>query len=287
MITDFETNFLYLSDRLEHNYNDFFNLLVPLLRDMDIKYDFLLSTKDIWARDYMPIQVSEKQFVQFKYVPDYLYEKNLQHTITDPKPILSNIKIDPDFRYDIKLDGGNVVKWKNKAIITETIYAENPEINKDKLGIKIKDCLGLDDLIIIPPEPDDYSGHADGMVRFLDEKNILVNDYYGFDVEFRKKLKNVFRKHKLHPVTFPYYPQDIKNELDDYTALGCYINFMHIGNKIILPEFGISQDRKAIQKAKKILNEYWKGIVIETVNCHKIAWEGGVLNCVGWGVKKK
>ena len=133
MITDFETNFLYLSDRLEHNYNDFFNLLVPLLRDMDIKYDFLLSTKDIWARDYMPIQVSEKQFVQFKYVPDYLYEKNLQHTITDPKPILSNIKIDPDFRYDIKLDGGNVVKWKNKAIITETIYAENPEINKDSL----------------------------------------------------------------------------------------------------------------------------------------------------------
>ena len=30
------------------------------------------GTQDIWCRDYMPIQVAEDRFVQFRYAPDYL-----------------------------------------------------------------------------------------------------------------------------------------------------------------------------------------------------------------------
>ena len=97
MITDPETNFLYLSGKLEQDYNDFYNHLILLLVDLDIKHGILPNTNDIWARDYLPIQVSEDNFVQFKYDPGYLYEKNLKHTITDPKPVLKEISIIPEY----------------------------------------------------------------------------------------------------------------------------------------------------------------------------------------------
>ncbi len=41
MITDTETNLLYLSNKLEQDYYEFYIRLIPLLDKLDIKYDFL------------------------------------------------------------------------------------------------------------------------------------------------------------------------------------------------------------------------------------------------------
>ncbi len=287
MIIDAETNFLYLSDRLEQDYNGFYTRLIDLLDRMDIKYEFLRHTRDIWARDYMPVQIAEDRFVQFKFDPGYIYEKGLEHTITDPIPVLDHINIEPEFKYDIKLDGGNIVKLKNKAIVTEVIYDENNTIDKKELVRKMQHYLDLEELIVIPPEPEDYTGHSDGMVRFLNENTVILNDYYGDDENLKRKLRNSFRRHNLTPITFPYYPKDVKNELDDFTALGCYINYLQIGGKIILPTFNIPEDKQAINKSKQILRDHLKVSAIETINCHDISWNGGVLNCLGWTILLK
>jgi hypothetical protein len=74
MITDSQTNFLYLSDVLPNKYPDFYKRIEKLLHSCNINFDLLPKTKDVWAVDYMPIQVNEKRFVQFRYEPDYLRE---------------------------------------------------------------------------------------------------------------------------------------------------------------------------------------------------------------------
>lgn len=43
-----------------------------ILNSFGIKPEFLPETKDIWVRDFMPIQVRAGKFIEYRYDPDYL-----------------------------------------------------------------------------------------------------------------------------------------------------------------------------------------------------------------------
>ncbi len=75
MITDSQTNFLYLADTLPKNYHSFFQQFEKALNDCSIKFELLPQTKDVWAVDYMPIQIDINKFVRFVYNPSYLQSK--------------------------------------------------------------------------------------------------------------------------------------------------------------------------------------------------------------------
>lgn len=70
MIADWDTNHLFLSDRLENE----FPALVASLRSVltGVTIDNIPGTSDIWCRDYMPVQIDGDRFCQFRYNPDYL-----------------------------------------------------------------------------------------------------------------------------------------------------------------------------------------------------------------------
>jgi hypothetical protein len=63
MITDKETNFLYLADMLPKNYPIFFENFEKVLNSCNIPFSLIPDTKDIWAVDYMPIQIETGKFV--------------------------------------------------------------------------------------------------------------------------------------------------------------------------------------------------------------------------------
>ncbi|MBK9357023.1 MAG: peptidylarginine deiminase-like protein [Bacteroidales bacterium] len=62
MITDAETNFVYFSGLLKEKpkYQDFNNRLMDVLKKHSISYSYLPGTRDIWCRDYMPVQVERE-----------------------------------------------------------------------------------------------------------------------------------------------------------------------------------------------------------------------------------
>jgi hypothetical protein len=72
MIADHETNVVYVADTLERRFPTVHDGLKLILEQYGIPFRIIPGTRDIWCRDYMPIQVSENRFVQFKYAPDYL-----------------------------------------------------------------------------------------------------------------------------------------------------------------------------------------------------------------------
>jgi len=55
MITDRQTNFLYLADTLPKKYSDFYKQFESVLKDCNIPFDFLPQAKGVWSVDYMPI----------------------------------------------------------------------------------------------------------------------------------------------------------------------------------------------------------------------------------------
>jgi agmatine deiminase len=279
MITDNKTNFVYLSDKLENKYKNFFEGLKKEFIKNQVGFDILNGTNDIWAVDYMPIQIRHNKFVKFIYNPDYLKQKIWQKTITDVYKVCENINL-PYIKSDIILDGGNVIKSKNAVILCEKVVLENKHYSKKRLICELEKLFEVDKIILIPYEKVDYIGHADGIVRFIDDNNVLLNDYSKTDNLLYNKLERIFKKEKLN---MHYLPITFDKNQDEGDATGLYINYLEVKNLIFLPVFNIKDDEPIIKKMEQIFSDR----KVIPILSNDIARKGGVLNCITWNILKK
>ena len=279
MIPDSQTNFIYLADTLCSRFSAFYNRFTKVLNDEKIPFQPLPGTKDIWAVDYMPIQIERDKFVRFTYNPSYLKPHKLKETISNTDAICKQIGIET-IESNIVLDGGNVIKSKNKVILTERIFKENPGYERKQLIKELEGLFEVDKIFIIPEQPNDFTGHADGMVRFVDEETILINDYSLESVSFQKGFAKAIQQTGFKTITIPYNPYGNSN---NDQAQGCYINYLQLENHVIVPTFGMQEDEAAVKQFQEI----FKGQTISTIDSNEIAEEGGVLNCITWNILKE
>ena len=262
---------LYFSSLIKTNpkYSLSAENLFPALSDSGEKFTLFDGAKDIWARDYMPVKTKSGKYVSFRYEPNYLAD--------DPQ-LRTNFKADiaPHFTLpvtysNINLDGGNVVfsPSKAKAVITDRVFSENPEYDKNTLLSELENLLEAE-IIIIPSLISDMTGHADGVVRFVNE-NTMIGNASLYKSGYEQKVKMALKKHGISVVDFPYF--DSKG----ISAVGSYLNFLETDNCIFLPIFGSVQDETAVKSAKEIFEKK-----IVAVNINGIAKDGGVLNCISW-----
>ena len=278
MITDKETNLVYLSALLKDQCPNVFRELADWFDKLNISWKFLPKTRDIWAVDFMPVQVTRDRFVQFEYDPDYLKFKKYQHIRTIPQEVCNETGINFD-KVNVVLDGGNVVKSKTKAILTDKIFKDNPEYSEENLIKSITDNLNLEQAIIIPQEPGDFIGHADGMVRFIDERSVLVNEYpknKKYDV-FAVNLRSCLRNAGLGCHEIPYIAWQNKSAND---ASGCYINFLETDNYIFYPSYDTHEDELVYQSLQSAFTDR----KLIKIDCRELAKFGGVLNCATWNI---
>ncbi len=277
MIIDSETNYLYLADTLPKKYPSFYQRFETLLKRCNVGFDFLPKTKDIWAVDYMPIQIGLDQFVQFTYRPPYLTStKKWSKIITDPDHISGILRL-VTTRSNIILDGGNIVRSKRKAMITERLFLDNPEIDRKKLIAALYELLEVERIFFIPQQPRDFTGHADGMVRFLDDDTILVSDFKDCDVDFHRSFENAIHNTGLDRFTIPYSSYNNQNDLQ---ADGCYINYLQMKDLVIVPTFGIRED----DEVYILFDQIFAGNSVYALDSKEIANDGGVLNCITWNI---
>ncbi|WKZ59217.1 MAG: agmatine deiminase family protein [Cyclobacteriaceae bacterium] len=277
MITDDKTDFLYLSNLLAKK-KTFFKSFTQLLQDQKVDYGLLPSTKDIWCVDYMPIQVEHNKFIRFKYQPDYLQNTTYISTQTDNKQVCEAIGISTH-ESQIKIDGGNVIKGNNWVILTDKIFKENPNYTKPELIDELEHLFECK-VIIIPQEPGDYTGHADGIVRYYDNDTVLINNYKpNNQPDFQRKLINELTNNHLGVIKIPFTPY--KN-LNRESADGLYINYLQMNNLIVLPTFNIQEDDVAI----RLFEQLFPNQTLKTIDARDVSKEGGVLNCITWNIKK-
>jgi agmatine deiminase len=273
VIADFETDTVFVSDLLSARYPQ---IECELRSALSNRLRVIPRTKDIWCRDFMPIQLNTDRFVQFRYEPDYL--KDSPHMRTRNGASLLNLS--NCAHSNLVIDGGNIVRQRNAAIMTDKIYRENPSVERPRLRDRLRILLEVDPPIVIPKERYDRIGHADGMVRFVDEKTVLVNDYRKLDRSFGKRIAKALTGFELVP--FPYCPTHIVTD-GIASAVGVYINFLQIAGTIFLPIFGLRQDERAL----KLLGEAFPSCRIISIRSNELAIVGGVLNCVTWNVKTR
>ena len=205
-----------------------------------------------------------------------MQSKQLLKTISNVDEICEAINLKPT-KSDIILDGGNVTKTTDKVIVCDKIFLENPSCSRKELLNKLRTLFEVDKLFLVPQQPKDFSGHSDGMVRFIDSNTVIVNDYSKEDEDFQRAFKIALHNAELDYIEIPYNPYSFKSS----EANGDYINFLQVKNTVVVPVFGIKEDDIAVRK----LEEIFKGKKIETINSNEVAKNGGVLNCITWNIK--
>ena len=321
-ITDEKTNKVYISSLIDRESGDLDEQTRCKLKSRIEVFcsdcEPLLNTRDVWARDYMPIQLTKDIFLGYTYNPDYLVEKypncitNWQlHNVHTQKQKQSfdNLTI---VQIPLILDGGNVVKailnGNPCMIMCSKVLQENNVIENEfrdwwKQWWK-KNFNGTEmELVLLPWEGKKLNpiGHADGMVRYIGEGHVLMTNYLDYDKKdkdyFGGTLNNVLKKAGFVVETLEFW-----NEFSDdyifhllFDETWCYINYLQEGKRILVPSLGYPKlddaARRQIEAAFKKANQ---DVVVQTIGCNMTPIvkdmnekmnSGGALNCLTWTIQ--
>lgn len=272
MLTNFETNKVYFAKGLSSSaYRQAADTLVSAFENINVQWELIPCTDSplhIWVRDYMPVQVRDNEFVRFNYCPDYLRE--YPEYKPDTTAILSELDLTV-IDTNLVIDGGNVISCGEKVIMTDKIFRENPHVARTKLVDSLTQLLEAD-IVLIPEDAYEEYGHADGMVRYMGDDNVLLNNYCDFDKALRKKLLAALKPH-FNIIELHY---------GSFTELSwAYLNFLHVGQQIFVPMVEDKLDETAL---KQISEAYPECECHPVFNCESIVNEGGALNCCTWNI---
>ena len=259
----------YFCEILLQQLKDEARAISEVLKTYQVSHQYLSQTKDIWLRDFMPIRTRTGQFIAFRYEPSYLKEDPELRTdfFHDIAPQLTVDII----QSNINLDGGNIVfsPSKERVIISDRVFLENPEYSAAELIRQL--CMLLEaEVIIIPSLKSDFTGHADGMIRFIDENTAVGNDLPSKD-GLEQRIKRILLYHGIDVIDFPY------QQAMGISALWSYINYLETESYIFLPTFGIDMDEYAVAQARQILPKTVVPMYVRDISQH-----GGCLNCISW-----
>ena len=274
-MVDSLTDTVFFSDLLPERCPTMYQSLDKILRENDIDHRLLRHTKDIWCRDYMPIQTSGKSFVFYKYNPDYLQTKYYKRTITNVDRVgnIECLRQDGEvFDLDLVIDGGNVVRCDDKIVMTEKVFFENKDKSRNEIQRLLEEAFECD-IIFLPWDRKEIFGHSDGIVHYVGDNRVLMTNYADFDAAKSNKILNLLEKHvEVIPLRY--------NAKRKHERSWAYINFLQIGNLVLVPQLGIPEDEQALLQIRDAMPR----CKVMGVPALEAVRKGGALNCISWNV---
>lgn len=274
-VVDSLTDTVFFSDLLPERCPTMYQSLDKILRENDIDHRLLRHTKDIWCRDYMPIQTSGKSFVFYKYNPDYLQTKYYKRTITNVDRVgnIECLRQDGEvFDLDLVIDGGNVVRCDDKIVMTEKVFFENKDKSRNEVQRLLEEAFECD-IIFLPWDRKEIFGHSDGIVHYVGDNRVLMTNYADFDAAKSNKILNLLEKHvEVIPLRY-----NVKRKHERSWA---YINFLQIGNLVLVPQLGIPEDEQSLLQIRDAMPR----CKVMGVPALEAVRKGGALNCISWNV---
>lgn len=237
---------------------------------------------DIWLRDVAPVITT--RMVKFHYAPNYLPKTDSNYLDHRFRTWLKQ----QHFNYqtsNLVLDGGNLI-WNqhDTVILTDHVFADNPSWSRSNIIDELRSKLEVNHVVIIPGEPGDILGHADGMVKFIDANTLYLSDFLG-DTQLVQTVKNRI-KAALPNAKFVILPSAYtsKGQYDKKiaSAKGLYVNMLETPDTIYVPYYDLPMDQQVL----KIVRQHTKKHVV-SINVAKISTTGGSVHCLTWDVPNR
>lgn len=156
---------------------------------------------------------------------------------------------------------------------------ENPQYTRARLLNNLEELLQVE-IILIPQIKSDMTGHADGMLRFVDAHTLIGTDRQSEYKYWSTAIDRILKDHQLDYVDMPYMAHRIPAYPDH--AIGCYVNFLEVKDLLVRPIFETAHNRD--QEAYDLMRQLYPERTIETINFNEVGIHGGLLNCVSWQV---
>ncbi len=288
----------------------------PICLDSNIAV-VALPYNDSWARDNLPVFVRDSQgavgAVDFGFnawggkfnglYADWALDNALGKSLLKG-PLAMPVQSHKDFI----LEGGSIhTNGKGTLLTTEECLlspGRNPGLSQAQIETELKTTLGQRKVIWLPYGVfnDETSGHVDNMACFLDETHVLLayptdtSDPQWArseaDLKVLEKATTADGK-KLSvlkmPLPGPLFATAAEAAGLEYDALGSkprqagdrlaasYVNFYMGSRFIIMPSFGVPEDRKAQEILQDFFRESKK---IITVPGREILLGGGNIHCI-------
>jgi agmatine/peptidylarginine deiminase len=273
-------NFLAFSDYLQRNRKDVMKRITDALDEYSVDYEIIKGCKDIWVRDFMPIQRHDGKLVKYCYRPDYLVKDGLEKYITNVAEVeVGALKSDVEYvETSLVIDGGNAIlcqdkNGKNCVLMTQKVLFENSP--KSHLEVLKELTRVFDaDIILLPWDRCEPYGHADGMVRYLKPGCLLLNNYEENDEELFYQLKLALSA-RFELISLKY---GSARHPDSW----CHINFLELDNLILVPAANIPSDAVAKKQLEELTGKVCIPIEMKEIVNNGGKNDGGALNCISW-----
>lgn len=279
MITDNLTTTIFFSDLLPKKCPTLNQHIAEALEANGIHYAYLSETKDIWCRDFMPIQVEEDRFVFFKYTPDYLQDPYYLRLQTDTEKVfragtnrLEHL-LQNAITIDLVLDGGNVVKCGDTVVMTEKVFFENKDKTRAEVEGILKDAF-QSDILFLPWDRKGTFGHSDGIVHYAGNGRILLTNYDDFSPYYYNRFRKALEKH-FEIILLKYTAKR------PHARSWAYINFLQVGNLVLVPQLGLEEDKQALEQIANALPD----CEVVGIPALEAVRRGGALNCISWNIR--
>ncbi|MBR6847717.1 MAG: agmatine deiminase family protein [Bacteroidales bacterium] len=277
MLTDSQTNTVYFSSLLPEKCPILNQHLAEMLGKNQIHFAYLSETKDIWCRDFMPIQITENRFVFYKYTPNYLQDALWLQTNTK-EVFLAGVNhlehlLQNTISIDLVLDGGNVVKCGNIVVMTEKVFVENQDKNRSEVERILKDAFSCD-ILFLPWDHQEKFGHSDGIIHYAGNGKVLLTNYDNISPYYFNRFRKALEKH-FEVIQLRYQTKR------PHARSWAYINFLQIGKLILVPQLGLEEDKQALEQISNALHS----CVVIGIPALEGVRRGGALNCISWNIK--
>jgi agmatine deiminase len=292
-ISQFQKVFVNAADSVQEELNHFLkNQFLYVENNVCL---FNHETNDLWCRDHGPIYVrnAEGCLALVNWGFNAWGEKfppwDLDNQIPNKIATLQGCK---KFDAPMILEGGSIeVNGVGDLITTESVLLNpnrNPQLSRSEIEKHLRDYLGVKRIFWLKRgiAGDDTDGHIDDLVRFVDERTLVVaseadpNDV-NFDAlnELYSDLLSILELHNLdwtvHKLPMPKACNAKNWRLDRLPA--SYTNFLIINEAVIVPVFDqLESDAYALS----LLGKLFPKREIVPIDCRVSVFEGGAIHCL-------
>jgi agmatine/peptidylarginine deiminase len=236
----------------------------------------IADVRDIWLRDFSTINPIKP--VQFKYSWASMPKKQSEEVQASFNAFANTYTIQRE-KSNLIIDGGNIVDNYAGKIITTTRFMQDNHLTYTDAKAKLKQLFNATEVAILEPD-EPVLAHSDGMVSWVDEKILLVNNYSD-KPDFRQKVINELK------LSFPStsilevpvgYKQNKPDEWKGFeSACGVNVNATVTFKNIYLPIFNMKHENDFY----KILQANTQKKIIK-VNAEAVCGMGGSVRCLTW-----
>lgn len=232
---------------------------------------------DIWVRDIAPVVTS--RLVKFIYRPQYLPREESQALDDAFRRWLESQGFSAYYS-SLVLDGGNVAWNKGDAVIlTDRVLLDNAPLSREEIIKQLRSDLRVERVILAPSEPGDILAHADGMVKFIAQDALFINDFLGDDA-FRQRIEGTIMN-QMPTVKFIViksgYTENEPYDARIASAKGLYINMLETEHAVFLPQFCLQEDAEMLRFVSGHVDK-----PVVPVNVERLSAMGGAVNCLTW-----